>query len=409
MATSWGLPLVGGIQTHLHYLKQGLEQQGHIVDILSKTPDESGWYIVNKPETVLVKSSIQPMIRVKLEHYWEERFPVLHPMIKELELDRCCYEVAAAYFNVKKYDLLHAHDVVSAKALARVKHSGTALVTTLHGCLATEWFSQLKEAGRLPEADPTGELWSYTMLREQQGVMCSDAVISPTQWLKNTMMQHFHIPGERMHIASYGMDIDSFLGQLEKRTDIKRPEGKKVIICTARFDVVKGHMNLLKSLSRLKGERRDWVCWLAGEGALEGKLREATEALGLKDHILFLGNRHDVPALLKLSDLFVFPSLQDNHPQAVMEAQVAGVALVVSDAGGIPEMVTHRQTGLMFSAGNEEQLLQQLRAALSSSALCSSLAAQARNWGRERWSLQRMVDPTLAIYRKAMRHKRKGR
>jgi glycosyltransferase involved in cell wall biosynthesis len=405
MATSWGLPSAGGIQTHLLQLKQGLEMRGHRVDILSKLPDESGWYIVNRPDVILHKSNIQPFIQAKLERYWKEHLPGLHPMIRELELDRCCYEAAAVYFNAQHYDLLHAHDVVSAKALARVKRPDKVLITSLHGCLATEWFAQLREAGLLPGIDPTGELWRYTVQREQQGVRFSDAVISPTQWLKSMMLQHFRIPVERVQIVSYGMDIDHFLAQMNKGTNLVRPVGKKVIVCTARFDVVKGHIHLLKSLAQLKAERDDWVCWLAGSGALESKLREAVTALGLAGQVLFLGNRDDVPALLKQADLFVFPSLQDNHPQAVMEAQVAGKTLLVSDAGGIPELVTDGKTGLIFPAGSSELLLERLRTALSSPSICASLSAQAGAWGRDHWRLKRMIRPTLDIYEAALRRR----
>ncbi|MBC8079276.1 MAG: glycosyltransferase [Gorillibacterium sp.] len=147
----------------------------------------------------------------------------------------------------------------------------------------------------------------------------------PTQWLKSIMSQDFHIPADKMTVVPSGMDIKAFKQDMEKPTDTPDATGKKVIICTSRFDPVKGHVHLLHALALLKMERsqNDWVCWLVGAGQVEGKMRELVVNLGLQDEVIFFGERHDVPALLKKADLFVLPSLQDNHPFAIMEAHVA--------------------------------------------------------------------------------------
>ncbi|WP_200760366.1 glycosyltransferase [Effusibacillus dendaii] len=75
----------------------------------------------------------------------------------------------------------------------------------------------------------------------------------------------------------------------------------------------------------------------------------------VNENIVFFGSRWDVPALLRLSNIVVLASLQDMHPYTLMEAQVAGKACVTSVAGGIPEVVQHGETGLIFKTGNSVQ------------------------------------------------------
>ena len=126
------------------------------------------------------------------------------------------------------------------------------------------------------------------------------------------------------------------------------------------------------------------------------------KSLDLEKHVLFLGGRNDVPALLNQADIFVLPSVQDNHPYSVMEAQIAGKPVVVSNAGGIPEMVTHLQTGLVSQAGNSKQLYYHLKMTLEDEDLCNRLAENAKQWGRVHWSLPVMIEQTINVYERAL-------
>lgn len=126
-----------------------------------------------------------------------------------------------------------------------------------------------------------------------------------------------------------------------------------------------------------------------------------TAALGLSEQVFFLGRRQDAAALMRQADLFVLPSLQDNHPVSVMEAQIAGKLVIVSNAGGIPEMVQHGVTGLVSEAGRSEQLLHHLRLGLDNDAFRQQVGAQAQAWGRAHWSLEAMTGRVLDIYHSA--------
>jgi glycosyltransferase involved in cell wall biosynthesis len=148
------------------------------------------------------------------------------------------------------------------------------------------------------------------------------------------------------------MNKDSLLG---------RPHNKTVIACAARLSEEKGHKYLLEALAKLKQERNDWVCWLMGDGKLREELEQQTKELNLEQQVLFMGKQQNVPALLKMVDICVLPSIQDNLPFAVMEAQLAGKPMIVTDAGGLPEMVQHQVNGLVAKAGDSESIYQNIK------------------------------------------------
>ncbi|MBP3966097.1 glycosyltransferase family 4 protein [Paenibacillus lignilyticus] len=401
LATFWGLPSVGGLEKYVLQLKRGLEARGHEVDIFCRMPDDSGFYILNKG-WVLNKNQIQPMISAKADTYFANHLPGLDQDVKYMEIDKYCFEAAAAYFRPAAYDVIHTQDVISARAFARIRHPHTALVSTIHGCLSTESLAR-RQADGMPSDDfRKTQLWYYYGLIEHFGIMHNHETIMPTEWLKGIMNRDFLIPEYRMTTVPNGMDVEEFLHEMNKPTVTPDAGGKKIILCSARFDPVKGHFHLLRALTCLKKVRNDWVCWLAGNGQLEERMREQAAAYGLQNEVVFLGKRDDIPALLKKSDVFVLPSLQDNHPFAIMEAHVAGKAVVVSNAGGIPEMVTHEETGLIFPAGNDQDLFGNLFAVLSQDDLRNRLGEQSKAFGLQHWSLPTMTERILAIYEKAL-------
>ncbi|MCY9668261.1 glycosyltransferase family 4 protein [Paenibacillus alginolyticus] len=408
IATYWGLPSVGGLEKYIYQLKRGLEAQGHQVDIFSRMPDDSGYHMLNKG-WILKKSHLLPLISAQAGTYFAKHIPEIDIAIKHMEIEKFCFEAAAAYFRPSTYDIIHTQDIFASRAFTRIGHPHQIQVATIHGCYSTESLARLLEQGIFNDQYKQTTIWHYFGFIEHLGIMRNAETILPTQWLKSVMSLDFHIPPDKMTVVPCGMDIEEFKQDMEKPAVTPDAAGKKVIICTSRFDPVKGHVHLLHALLLLKKERfqNDWVCWLVGDGQVEGKMRELAVSLGLQNEVVFLGKRHDVPALLKKADLFVLPSLQDNHPFAIMEAHVSGKPVIVSNAGGIPEMIIDGQTGLIFPAGDEQRLFAQLNTALNDEGLCRHLSEQSEQWGSYHWSLPVMTERTMAVYSRAM-HKRKA-
>ncbi|MFF2479862.1 glycosyltransferase family 4 protein [Paenibacillus sp. NPDC058071] len=398
IATYWLLPHVGGVWAYIQDLKASLERQGHQVDIFARHPDKMSYYMIQSGSRVDKKrfiSVIEPYIRDAYAPYAGK----IDSWIIEQEIELCAFALAASFFGLQKYDLIHAQDVISARALWQIKPAGIPQINTIHGCLANEYW--LTRGGQVPQ----NSIWKYACAREYYGVTSSDVSIVPTQWL-HRILAGYKVPHAHMEVIPYGMDIVRFLSRMEEGAALSFPKSTSVIICPARMDYVKGHSCLLEALYRLKQSRSDWVCLLVGDGDLRQELQQKASQFGLDQHVIFMGNRSDVPALLKHSDIVVLPSLHDNQPFTVMEAQVAKKAVVATDAGGIPEMITQGVTGLLAHAGSAGHLMVCLKALLDDPALRNQLAANGRQWGLMQWSLPTMLQRTLSLYDDVLKGKR---
>ena len=173
-------------------------------------------------------------------------------------------------------------------------------VATIHGCLAAEYLTFLGVT-----TPPDTLTWNYAYAREYYGTASSDATIVPTYWLRNIQANDYKVPSDHMTVVPYGMDIDLFIKKMDVFSDLTAPTDKKVIVCPARLDIVKGHTYLLDALSRLKQDRNDWVCWLVGDGHMRAELEHQVKRLNLENDVQFLGSRNDVPALLEESRTFL--------------------------------------------------------------------------------------------------------
>lgn len=393
LATYWYLPHVGGVSTHVYALKQELERLGHEVDILAHHPDMQKYYMPNNGR-YLDKEKIKLPIYEKILSYYKETIPQVDPWVIWREIERYSFEAAATVFGLTKYDLIHTHDIVSTRALWRVKPKNVPLIATIHGCLATEHLI----SGEITNKE--GIRWEYVSSEEYYGATSSDITIVPTEWLKNIMVNEFNLPANHIKVIPYGIDIDKFITGNEHSPTLQGPIGKKLIICPARLVPVKGHQVLINALAQLKQTRTDWHCWLVGDGELRQQLEQQVQQMQLVSDITFLGNRGDIPSLLKQADIFVLPSLQDNQPFSVMEAQVTGKPVIVSNAGGIPEMVEHGKTGLIVPSGDSETLTNSLENLLSDDVLRNQLSKNAQKYGLKQWSLQTMMKSILKVYYK---------
>ncbi|MFD0694187.1 glycosyltransferase family 4 protein [Paenibacillus sp. GCM10027628] len=393
LATYWQLPYVGGISTYTEQLKQRLEAMGHVVDILGNGIDR--FHILHNYRAI-GKEKIMPMLHAKLH---AQIAPYLHHNVTVLhsEFDRYCLELSAAYLGLYQYDVIHCQDILSTRALSRIKPKTTPLIASIHGCAAREVL--IDQSKYYPEEMiKSSFVWDYYSSMERYGIASSDIATTSSNWLKHLLVNEFSVQSEKITVFPYGMDIPAFLQKMEVGYPVERPIGKKVIICTCRLEHIKGVHHLLHALAIVKALRDDWVCWIVGDGQQNGNLQQLASDLGLRQDVLFLGKRDDVPFLLRHSDLFVLASLQDNQPFSVMEAQIAGLPVIVSDAAGLPEMVHHGQDGLIFPSGNCDALASHIVALLQNDNYRRMLGELGRQRGMKSWSIDTMVERLLYCY-----------
>nr|WP_283163271.1 glycosyltransferase family 4 protein [Sporolactobacillus mangiferae] len=398
LATYWAVPHVGGVWKYMVQLKKNLERAGHKVDLLGYGKDNTFIHLVNKNKK-LSTDQLRPLLQAKIT---PANYPEIYAndLVKYTEFHRYMYELAAAYFGLGDYDLIHTQDVLSTVSMSRIKPSHIPLVATLHGSVAHEIYHQLETTLRSSTSFMAKE---YYKKLEYLGATSANTTIVANHWLKNILTDEFAVPTTQIQVQHYGYDTRSFLEKMKEKSSIKKPSGKKVITYTGRLVELKGVHHLLTALGQLKKERaeKDWVCWIIGDGDQMEDLKIRAQSLSLTDDVFFFGERQDIPYLLSLSDVHVLPSLLENQPLSVIEAQLAGKAVLVSDAGGLPEMVENGVTGIVVPAGDPQSLYENLDLLLDSAKLRKKLGSNAKIWGISHWSQERAVRNLIKIYKRA--------
>jgi len=182
------------------------------------------------------------------------------------------------------------------------------------------------------------------------------------------------------------------------RAELGLPLDQPVVGLVARLDHrAKGHLELLQALALLK-DRHPVHALIVGGGRRQEEMQELAASLGLARRVHFLGNRRDVPELLAAMDIFTLPSHSEGVSLAVLEAMAAGLPVIVSAVGGLPEIVQHEENGLLIPPKDPEALARSLARVLENPGLARTLGEKARAHIQAHYSVERMAQVVNDTY-----------
>ncbi|ENH96610.1 glycosyltransferase [Gracilibacillus halophilus YIM-C55.5] len=403
LATYWPLPHVGGVWTYMKQLHEKLTEYGHDVDIIGYDEENISVQLYTE-NRVLPREKVIPLINANVN---EDNYPDMFSnfLVKWTEFQRYVYELSVAYFGLEKYDLIHTQDVISTLSINRIKPANTPQIATLHGSVAHEIRRQLKTVHKSDTSDIARAYYDEV---EKLGATTADHTIVANNWMKNILTEEFQVPEEQLEILHYGFNTEKFIKRLKKKPNITKPKEKQLILFTGRLVELKGVNYLIEALKELKKKRQDWVCWIVGTGEEEENLRQLTRELGLEQEVIFLGRRQDVPGIVSMADLFVLPTLIENQPLSVIEAQVAGKPVIASEVGGIPEIIEHGVTGILTPPEDAWNLYKNIDLLLSNKKYRKKLGSNAKKWGMSHWSIEKGMRNLMKIYLDQIEAKKQG-
>ncbi|HXF54695.1 MAG TPA: glycosyltransferase [Hyphomicrobiaceae bacterium] len=212
------------------------------------------------------------------------------------------------------------------------------------------------------------------------------------------------VPAERTGLINNGIDLAPFdtpFDRLKARAKLGIPASAPVIVMVANLHAYKGHRDLLEALAAIAGRLDpDWMLLLAGRDEGAGpSLRAMARNLAIADHVRFLGQRSDVPALLRLADLAVHCSYEEGSSNAILEAMAAGLPLVVTDAGGNAEAVLDGVNGLVVPPRDPLALAAAILRMMENRELASRFGAASRARASAEYSLALCIEKHLRLYR----------
>ncbi|HTA43050.1 MAG TPA: glycosyltransferase family 4 protein [Bryobacteraceae bacterium] len=168
-----------------------------------------------------------------------------------------------------------------------------------------------------------------------------------------------------------------------------------VVAMVARFTEFKDHETLVRAFATLNTPAR---LQLIGDGPTRKATERLVAELGIQDRVDFPGDRNDVPRLLCHADVFVLASKLDNLPISILEAMRAGLPVIASDVGGISELVTNGETGLLVPPFSVAPMAGALAELLSDKRKRMRFGRSGRKRYEMLFSLEHMIGRTRAVY-----------
>ncbi len=148
-------------------------------------------------------------------------------------------------------------------------------------------------------------------------------------------------------------------------------------IHVGRFHEVKNHELLINAFNLLLRSNPNCDLTLAGDGPLFEKTKEQVKALGIEDKVDFLGNVSDIPNILKNKSVFILSSKTEAFPVSILEAMAAGLPIISSKVGGVPEMVTNN--GILVEPNDIDDLLNAMKTLSTNSVLRKTMSEASKN------------------------------
>ncbi|HET7080131.1 MAG TPA: glycosyltransferase [Chloroflexia bacterium] len=241
------------------------------------------------------------------------------------------------------------------------------------------------------------EIWMDRMMYR-----LSDRILVTSEASKQIVMSSEGIPAHYLSVVYNGVDMDKFAARGD-RADVRAELGvapdAALIGAVGRLTADKGGQDvLIRVVGRVRETCPQVRLVMVGDGPLRPGLEQLTAQLGLTGTVIFTGLRSDVPRLLGALDVFVLPSEREALPVAVLEAMAAGLPLVATRVGGIPEVVEDGATGFLVPPGDVAAMHCVLERLTGDPALAARLGAAGQAHVQAHFTVQQMVRQVERLY-----------
>ena len=165
----------------------------------------------------------------------------------------------------------------------------------------------------------------------------------------------------------------------------------KVVIMVAALRPHKGHETLLLAADKLVRAGHNFKFVIVGDGPRMEELNHMTIELGLQEHVVFLGERHDIPELLRLSDISVLPSPKETLPLFILESMAAGVPVIATPVGSVPDIIENDVNGKLVSPGDPDMLAEAIQRLARGAEYVDTIVSNAKTTIRDKYTLDRTL------------------
>jgi N-acetyl-alpha-D-glucosaminyl L-malate synthase BshA len=316
------------------------------------------------------------------------RYPLFEYPPYDLALAVRMHEVTLAH----SLDLLHCHYAIPhatsawiAKEMLRASRNDIRVVTTLHG-------TDITIVGQDPSFRPITKF----------SIEKSDGLTAVSRYLQQETLTTFGCTACRIEVVPNFIDPevydrDRYTSMLDEQVD----GDKRVLMHVSNFRPVKRVRDVVRVFARVV-ERVPSVLIMVGDGPDRVVAEAEARDLGVADKVFFLGKIDAVAPLLAGADLFLLPSNSESFGLSALEALACGVPVIGTDAGGLPEVVRHGETGILCPPGDVERMSEAAVEILSDRDRWRAMSTRGASDARERFSLDEIVAEYEAFYEYAL-------
>ena len=290
------------------------------------------------------------------------------------------------FIRSQQFDVVHAHDLwANLVGVPAARLAGTPLVVSSQRDL--------------------GHLWWYTPFRTRVIRLIhrlATAVTANSNAVRDFVVREFNVPEHRVLVIYNGVDVDRFASARRSRADlfpgIAEHDPLIAVLANMHSDV-KGHHDLIDAAKSLRVSHPNARFVLIGDGEERQRIETHVREAQVSNMFLFLGKRKDIPGLLACCDLSVLASHAEGFPNAVLESMAAGLPVIATSVGGVPEIIEDGTNGVLVPAKAPALIAEAIHELLSRPTLASAVAAAGQEWVRSHYSFEQSLSELRRLYR----------
>ncbi|RKX25290.1 MAG: hypothetical protein DRP45_06265, partial [Candidatus Zixiibacteriota bacterium] len=230
-----------------------------------------------------------------------------------------------------------------------------------------------------------------------------DRVVVPSESLKNQITRLGYIAPESVEVVPIGItdwSCDQIRSNARRKLHEKYhlPSNSRVAITVGRLVNQKGHRYLVDAVPEILRQHPDICFVFAGDGPLEEELESRAKKLQVEEHIVFAGMLDNLDLLWAGADLMIHPSVEEPFGIAVLEGMRAGLPIIASRVGGIPEVTGEAEGAILVPSKNSDELTTAVCNLLTSNERMSELGAKGRQRFEESFTADKMCDRLETLF-----------
>ncbi len=286
----------------------------------------------------------------------------------------------------RKPDIIHLNSSkISILGSMAAFITGTKSIYTVHGWVFNEPMPGWKK--------------SFYKFAEKFTAKFKRKIICVSEYDRQTALKHKIAPAEKLTVIHNGIAPADFHSKEKARQILNLRNSDLLIGSIGNLYKTKGFEYLVRAADILVNKNKIPAKFLIiGQGDEKEKIKNLIAEYNLENNFILAGQIDQAAKLLKAFDIYACSSVKEGLPYSILEAMSAGLPIVSTDVGGIPEMIKHEKTGLLAKPADAENLAEKIKFLINNKSLQAELGENAKQNAGQNFGLKKMIEETKKIY-----------